>query len=337
MTDFTGKYEEYKNIINNNIECYIKKSEPVTLYNPLKYILSGGGKRIRPVLLMFCCEASGGNPTKAIDAAIAVEILHNFTLIHDDIMDNAVTRRGKETIHKKWDLNIAILAGDNMVGLAYESLLKTKSDRIKEILAEFTSGIIEVCEGQSYDKEFENSTGADPIKEKNIGIEDYFMMIEKKTSKLLTVSAVIGGLIGNANEVRIQALKAYSRNLGLAFQILDDLLDITADKKKFGKKTGGDLIEGKKTFLLLKALETIDKQADREILTGIIKNKGIQKDFNETITKVKKIYEEHGILNFARKEIEKYTALAEEQLSVFDISDGGLLKWYSQMLLGRGY
>ena len=249
MNKFERRYERYKDLVNTRLESFIEKKSPSGIYDPLKYILAGGGKRIRPVLLMLCCEAAEGKPADALHAALAVETLHNFTLIHDDIMDNANTRRGKETVHRKWDRDTAILSGDALLGLAYESLLKTKSLKIGEIAKVFNNGIIEVCEGQSFDKEFELKT--------TVSLKEYIMMINKKTSQLLVCCAKIGVLIGNGKKSLLNAMENYALNIGLAFQIQDDLLDIFADEKKFGKNIGGDLREGKKTYLLLKALETI--------------------------------------------------------------------------------
>jgi geranylgeranyl diphosphate synthase type II len=330
MDKFQNKYNDYKRLIDDKTSSFIQKNEPVTLYKPLKYILNGGGKRIRPVLLLFSCEAAGGNPLDAVNAAIAVEILHNFTLIHDDIMDNADSRRGKETIHKVWDSNVAILAGDNLVGLAYESLLKTQSADISKVVKEFTTGIIEVCEGQSFDKEFEIR--------KDVTLTDYMMMIDKKTSKLLETSAAIGALIANANPDEYDALKLFARNLGLAFQIQDDLLDILGDEKKFGKKIGGDIIEGKKTYLLLKAIELVDKEPDKSRVLKIVSDSGIRPGFEKEIENIKKIYSDYGVIKEAREEIEHYTKEAENYLSVFRNNEAKeMLKWFSRMLLGRSH
>ena len=330
MDKFQTKYNDYKRLIDDKISSFIQKNEPAALYEPLKYILEGGGKRIRPVLLFFSCEAAGGNPLDAVNAAIAVEILHNFTLIHDDIMDNADSRRGKETIHKVWDSNVAILAGDNLVGLAYESLLETQSSNIVKVVKEFTTGIIEVCEGQSFDKEFEVR--------KDVTLNEYMMMIDKKTSKLLETSAAIGALIANADEDKYDALKLFARNLGLAFQIQDDLLDILGDEKKFGKKIGGDLIEGKKTYLLLKAIELVNKEPDKSRVLKIVSEGGIKSGFETEIENIRNIYDDYGVIKKAREEIEHYTKEAENYLSVFGNDETKeMLKWFSRMLLGRSH
>lgn len=326
MTNFKERYDFYKNLIEDKLVSFTPKVAPIGIYEPMKYILDGGGKRIRPMLLIICCEAAGGKVEAALDAATAIEILHNFTLVHDDIMDNADTRRGKETIHKKWDSNTAILAGDGLLGYAFKSLLKTKSERIQEIANSFTEAIIEVCEGQSYDKEFELR--------KKVRIDEYVMMIDKKTSELLKCCAEIGALIGNASNEEIDALKYYALYTGLAFQIQDDLLDIVADEKEFGKKTGGDLYEGKKTYLLLKALESAVETEDKELLHYVIENKGVKNA--EEVMKVKAVYDKYGVIESAAKKVEEYTSMANEQLVYIKESDAkNMLKWFSDMLLKR--
>jgi len=328
MNDYYEQYISYKTQIDERLFSFIDKEKPKSLYEPLKYILSGGGKRIRPMILILSCEAFEGKFDDAVDAALAIEILHNFTLVHDDIMDKADTRRGRDTIHKKWDTDTAILAGDELVGLAYKSLLKTKSDRIQDIANAFTEGIIEVCEGQSFDKEFELR--------KEVRLSEYIMMIGKKTSMLLETCAVIGTLIGNGTEEHLSTMRMFAKNIGLAFQIQDDLLDIIADEKKFGKKIGGDLREGKKTFLLLKALEVVKDGNNREKLDYVIVNKGVNTE--DGIKNIKRIYEDYGIIDFAQKEVECYTQKANEYLERINESDAKeMLKWFSQMLLSRRF
>ncbi len=326
MINFEKRYLKYKNLINKRLSSFILKKSPEGIYNPLRYILLGGGKRIRPILLMLCCEAAEGKVKESINAAIAMETLHNFTLIHDDIMDKADTRRGRKTIHKKWDTDTAILAGDALLGLAYESLLKTNSQKIGEIVMLFTKGIIEVCEGQSYDKEYETK--------KKVSLNEYIMMINKKTSQLLVSCAKIGVLIGNGNKSLVEAMGNYALNLGLAFQIQDDLLDINADEKKFGKKIGGDIREGKKTFLLIKGLETIKNKKDKDLLESIITNKGLKKD--SEILAIKNIYAKYGIITSAKKEIENYIREANSYLrKIRKETSRHMMLWFSNMLLNR--
>ncbi len=321
-------YNKYKQSIDDCISALVKNSEPKSLYDPVNYILSGGGKRIRPLMVMLCCQISGGDSDAAINAGAAIEVLHNFTLVHDDIMDNALTRRGNETIHKKWNVNTAILAGDNLIAIAYKSLLKTESANIKKIVEVFTEGVIEVCEGQSYDKDFEER--------ENVSSEEYLLMIRKKTAKLLETSAVMGALIGNADDRSIGELRNFALDLGMAFQIQDDMLDIIADEKELGKKIGGDLIEGKKTFLLLNAFEHTTDPTETELLKSIVNEKGIHKNEDETINKIRSIYEKNGIIENAKKEIENYTNDARQRLEYFKDSEAKkMLFWFSEMLLNR--
>ncbi len=330
MTNHFNKYLQYKKRVDEILSGSVKKQIPETLYDPLKYVLNSGGKRIRPIMIMISCEAAGGNPEDALNAGVAIEMLHNFTLVHDDIMDNADTRRGSPTVHKKWNDNVAILTGDHLIGMAYSYLLKTRSDRLDEIVKTFTDGIIEVCEGQSFDKEFEDR--------KDVTLDEYMMMISKKTAKMLETSAVVGALIGNGSKELVENIRNYASNIGLAFQIQDDLLDITADETEFGKKIGGDLVEGKKTYLLIKAMEVVSDDKDRSKIMDIVNKTGLSPNDTEAITEIKNIYIKYGIIDSAQKEIENYTDLADKFLNT--LSEGESkerLKWFSEMLMGRSF
>lgn len=330
MYNHSGIYSAYKKKIDEVLSQQILKEHPATLYEPLKYLLSGGGKRIRPVLMIFCCEAAGGKMEDAVHASAAIELLHNFTLVHDDIMDNADTRRGKETLHKKWNDNVAILSGDHLIGMAYMNLIKTNSGRLNEIVSSFTEGILEVCEGQSFDKEFEIR--------KDVRLSEYLMMIGKKTARMLETSAEVGALIGNGSDEIIHNLKKYASNLGIAFQILDDLLDINASEEELGKKIGGDLLEGKKTFLILKALELVKDENDLQKIKSVIDSNGLKPGDENDIQEIKNIYERSGVIEFAENEIEKYTSLADKHLNT--VPDGEMkerLKWFSSMLMSRKF
>jgi len=299
---------------------------PYSLYDPLNYIMQGGGKRIRPLMVFFSCEAFGGSIEKSVDAAVAIEILHNFTLVHDDIMDNADTRRGKETIHKKWSVNEAILVGDELIGLSYRSLLRTKSERIGEIVKTFTDGVIEVCEGQALDKEYET---ADDVK-----LNDYFIMIRKKTAELLKTSAIIGSIIAGANSEQIETITNYSKYLGLAFQVQDDLLDVVANEQEFGKKIGGDILEKKKTYLYLKSLELSDV-SNRKRLKDFYSNGAPGQD---KINEIIKIYKSSGAIDYAKKDIQNYTLEANSYLlNITNPEARNRLEKFSEMLLKRNY
>lgn len=324
MHRFYARYDEYRSLIDTRLSTVIDRDSPVSMYDPARYVLSGGGKRIRPVLVMLACEAAGGDPRDAIDAGVAVEILHNFTLVHDDIMDRADTRRGRETVHKKWDENIAILVGDELMGIAYKTLLNTEKGDIRALARVFTDGVIEVCEGQSYDKEFELLP--------TVSEEDYQMMISKKTGWLVAISAEIGAIIGGADPVRQAALVEYARCVGRAFQVQDDLLDVVADQKDFGKPIGGDIIEGKKTFLFVKALNAATGD-DLALLQTVATRTASHEGLVERVTEV---YDRFGILDIARDKIEQDTNAAVRALDALGDSDGKqMLVWLAQMLLER--
>ncbi|MBE0645867.1 MAG: polyprenyl synthetase family protein [Bacteroidetes bacterium] len=324
MDRFFDRYNTYRSLIDTRLSTVIDRDKPVTMYEPARYVLSGGGKRVRPVLVMLACEAAGGDPRDAVDAGVAVEILHNFTLVHDDIMDRADTRRGRLTVHKKWDENIAILVGDELMGIAYKTLLNTEKGDMRALTRVFTDGVIEVCEGQSYDKEFELLP--------TVSEEEYMMMISKKTGWLVAISAEMGAIIGGADDARRAALVEYARCVGRAFQVQDDLLDVVADKEEFGKPIGGDIIEGKKTFLLVKALNRATGD-DLALLEAVAMKTATQENL---VARVTAIYEEYGVLDIAREKIAQDTDAAIRALEALEDNDGRqMLVWLAQMLLER--
>lgn len=300
--------EEQKRLLElteKRLSELIPNIEPKAIYEPFRYIMEEGGKRIRPILTMLACGAICGTPDKAVDAACAIEILHNFTLVHDDIMDNSPIRRGKETIHQKWDEPTAIIAGDTMVGYAYRILNAYNTGaRYPQIVEAMNKALIEVCEGQSYDMQFNTN--------KNVKIDEYIMMIGKKTSILLQACASLGGNIAEANPEQLKSLDDYAYNLGIAFQIQDDLLDITADQAKFGKQIGQDLLEGKKAFLILKARELAKDAEDKALIEKFFDNDGLAK---EEVPAMKRIYEKLNIFTIAQDEIERYLSQAKSALA----------------------
>jgi len=326
MRSFNSQYQRYKASVDRQLRSCIKKSEPRSLYEPVRYILSGGGKRIRPLLVLLASEAVGGTAWQAEHAAVAIEILHNFTLVHDDIMDNASSRRGRATVHTKWDTNIAILVGDELVALAYRELLKTRSPRIARIADIFTEGVVEVCEGQAYDKEYETR--------KHVSVDEYLLMIGKKTGKMVSVASEIGAVIGGGSADEIRALRSYGASIGRAFQIQDDLLDIMADEKEFGKPIGGDIVEGKKTFLLIEAFAR-SRGADKRLLRSVINRGGTSR---KNIPAVREIYERCGVIQMAKQTIAKNIDGANKQLSLLAKSNArDMLYWFSHMLLNRNF
>lgn len=235
--------------------------EPTGLYQPIDYVLSLGGKRIRPVLTLLACKLFSDDEKQALSTALAVEVFHNFTLLHDDVMDRADTRRGKPTVHKKWNDNTAILSGDAMLIKAYQLLQQAPADKLPVLLDLFSKTAIEVCEGQQYDVDFENDLA--------VQLPQYIEMIRLKTAVLLAAALKMGAIIGGASLQDANALYDYGINLGLAFQLRDDYLDSFGDPAVFGKKIGGDICCNKKTFLMITALQTASEEQRKELLQWI--------------------------------------------------------------------
>ena len=316
-------YERERIKIEARIQRSVNGRKPESLYEPASYILESGGKRLRPLLVLLSAKAVNGKFSQAYNAAVAVELLHNFTLVHDDIMDNADKRRNRLTLHKKYDTSTAILVGDGLLSVAYEYLLKDCNGNTKSVLSAFTNGLLEVCNGQSIDKIFETTD--------NVSISEYTDMIKKKTASLFETCCKIGGLLGNGNNREVKALSSYGRNLGIAFQIQDDLLDIIGDEKKLGKKIGGDLVEGKKTYLFIKALEKAEEK-ERKFLFKLIRNKGISR---KQIPAFKEIYVKLGILDEAKNEIKNYSVKALNSLKLLKDEDRQIFRWLTDSLISR--
>jgi len=331
MSKDQNKYDELKIAVEQNIFNSIPQKQNQQLYDAYKYIMSGGGKRIRPVLAMICCGAVGGKPIQAINAASSIEILHNFTLLHDDIMDNSSMRHGRETVHLKWNEEVAILAGDMMVGWAFRLLQETKfeaENRLAELNLVLANALIEVCEGQEIDMTFNSRN--------DVGLDEYISMIKLKTSALLRCAAKLGAIAGNGSTIEISALDSFAENLGIGFQIQDDILDFSANNIKFGKKIGQDIIEGKKTFPILKAVELSTVADDKELLTKYMESKqGLSelyvKDFID-------IFNRLNIFEIAQKEIDKHFDLARNHLSSCSQNEyTDMLSWLLTALNKRVY
>lgn len=283
-------------------------SAPADLYDPITYTLGLGGKRLRPLLVMASCQMFGGEIDDAINPAIGIELFHNFTLLHDDIMDEAPLRRGKETVYKKWNSNVAILAGDTMFAVANKYMLRTRPQAISQVVELFNQTAIEVCEGQQYDMDYE--------KQQNVSIPDYMEMIRLKTAVLLAASLKTGAIIAGAGAVDCNHIYEFGINIGLAFQIKDDLLDVYGDQEKFGKVSGGDIIAGKKTYLYLKALESAGSQSEsfRELYAAhTIPSL-------EKVMKVKEIFNHLTIEQHTRQLIDDYYQKALQNLSCISLS-----------------
>jgi geranylgeranyl diphosphate synthase type II len=312
------KIPAFKALVNEYFESIALPRQPGSLYDPIRYTLEGNGKRLRPVLVLLACEAVGGKVVAALPAAAAIELLHNFTLVHDDIMDRDDTRRGRPTVHRKWDSDVALLAGDGLVALAYQHLLKTDTPRLAQIARLFTDGIIELCEGQALDREFEQAA--------HVSMADYLAMISKKTARLLAISAGMGGMIGGGNERQVALLTEYAENLGIAFQIQDDLLDITVEQKVLGKDFGSDIKRHKRTYLVIHALEHGAATQQRHLREAL----GTPNLTTDEVLNVRKIFEETGALSSATRAVRDYIARSRSALDALAASAevGGL-----QMLL----
>ncbi|MCH4822690.1 polyprenyl synthetase family protein [Gramella lutea] len=301
---------QYREAIIDYLHEKIKVKEPANLYEPMVYILEQGGKRLRPVLVLMATEIFDCNYKKALDAALAIEIFHNFSLVHDDIMDDAPIRRGKETVHEKWDINTGILSGDAMLINAYQLFENYEGDTFKELSKLFTKTAIQVCEGQQYDIDFETRD--------NVSIEDYLLMIEYKTAVLVGASLQMGAIVAGTSQECRDAIYQYGRLLGIAFQLQDDYLDAFGDPETFGKQPGGDIIENKKTFLYLKTLELADRsealQLEHLYTISPAANSG-------KIEAVKALFESSGAAELTRKEIESYTDKAFKILDRIELTE----------------
>ncbi|MFH1004210.1 MAG: polyprenyl synthetase family protein [Bacteroidota bacterium] len=283
---------------------------PAELYEPIRYMLSLGGKRIRPLFVLMSCDLFGGKTEDAIPSALAIELFHNFTLIHDDIMDNATLRRNHLTVHSKWNNSIAILSGDAMMVKAYQSIIRSKlSPQIFDsILYVFNEMAIKICEGQQWDLNYEQG--------KKISILQYNKMIELKTAVLFASCMKIGSLIGGAKEEDANNLYEFGKNIGMAFQLQDDLLDVYGDTEKFGKQKGGDIIANKKTFLLCKAQElcSFNHHLNKELEQWLNVYHSNKQDASEKIKAVTRIFNSLNIRETTEEEINSFHRQAVESL-----------------------
>jgi geranylgeranyl diphosphate synthase type II len=277
------------------IQALTYPEEPKELYQPISYTVQLPGKRIRPLLVLLASEMYKGNQQDAIHAALAVELFHNFTLIHDDIMDEAPIRRGRPSVYKKWSSNVAILSGDAMMIQAYQQLTQVSSSIVPQLLTLFNKTAIEVCEGQQMDMNFEQRS--------DVTLQEYLKMIELKTAVLLGASLQMGAITGLANKKECGKLSAFGRNMGVAFQLQDDWLDIYGDEQKTGKQSGGDIIANKKTFLFLKARELANPTQHQE-LYRCFNEKNISD--REKVECVKNIYDELELGQLLQAEMHHY-------------------------------
>ena len=272
-------------------------AQPEGLYEPIRYTLSLGGKRMRPLLTLMGAGLFKEDVHCALHAAKGIELFHNFTLLHDDIMDNAPIRRGKPSVHAKWNSNIAILSGDAMYTEAFRQLAMSPENVLRNVLDVFTKTALEVCEGQQLDMDFETQA--------KVSIADYLRMIELKTAVLLAASLEIGAICAGAGKEEAKKLYEFGKHVGIAFQLQDDILDVYGDADKFGKQVGGDIVANKKTYLLLKAYELSNKYQQEELLQW--SQAGV-KDAKEKIEAVKDLYDVLGVKEYAEKEMHKHYA-----------------------------
>jgi geranylgeranyl diphosphate synthase, type II len=300
---------------------------PRELYEPIAYTMALGGKRLRPLMVLASCDMFGGDAEMAIHPAIGIELFHNFTLLHDDLMDQAPLRRGKETVYKKWNANIAILAGDTMFAMANRYMLKTKPDAIGEILDLFNQTAVEVCEGQQYDMNFENRN--------DVSIAEYLEMIRLKTAVLIAASLKIGAIVAGASLRDATLIYDFGIRIGIAFQLMDDLLDVYGIEEKFGKQTGGDILAGKKTFLYLKAIESGGD--DASVLQAVYND--LHADPGEKIYLVKSSFDRLNIYSQTRDEINKYWETAIDLVKNMNLPDERVrpLLSYCAGLMDREY
>ncbi len=318
--------ELYKKEFLEYLEKKVSVKEPKNLYEPIKYILGLGGKKIRPILTLLAANVFGVDYKKAMDAALAVEVFHNFTLIHDDIMDDAPLRRGKITVHEKWDTNIGILSGDAMLIQAYQYLESYDSEIFKRLMKLLSKTALEVCEGQQMDVDFESRN--------EVSMDEYLDMITYKTSVLVAGALKMGAIVANAKEDEAKKIYDFGLNLGIAFQIQDDYLDAFGNPETFGKQLGGDIIENKKTYLYIKALELANNE-HKEMLKSLFNDKTINN--KDKIEKVINIFNITNATQETKNQIKNYTLKAFSILNSINIPEEKkeILRKFGESLMNR--
>ena len=302
--------EEILKLVNDYLAQLPYDREPQSLYEPIKYVLSMGGKRVRPVLMLLAYNMYKENPESILSSACALETYHNYTLLHDDLMDNADLRRGHETVHRKWDANTAILSGDSMLVLAYERMAQCPKEKLAEVLHLFTETALEIGEGQQYDMEFENRT--------DVTEAEYIEMIRLKTSVLLACAVKMGAILADASAEDADNLYKFGEQIGLAFQLQDDFLDVYGDSAVFGKAIGGDITSNKKTFMLINAFNHATAEQREELTRWITAE---QFDAAEKIAAVTRLYNEIGIDRMAKEKIEYYFAQSTQYLARVNVPE----------------
>ena len=299
---------QYREVFVDYLKKFPMNREPSNLYDPVSYILTLKGKRLRPILTLMATDIFSNSYKSGLDAALAVEVFHNFSLVHDDIMDSAELRRGHKTVHKKWNVSTGILSGDVMLIQAYQLFENYEGEVFVDLAKLFSKTAIEVCEGQQYDVDFETRD--------NVKTSDYLKMITYKTAVLLGASMKMGAIIARASKENQNKIYDFGKYLGIAFQLQDDYLDAFGDETKFGKKIGGDILENKKTYLYLKAIEFLSEDKKNQLI-GLYANNNSSE---EKIKTTKALFKESGSVDYTVKEIKKYTNSAFEILESLNIS-----------------
>ncbi|MCE2892793.1 MAG: polyprenyl synthetase family protein [Flammeovirgaceae bacterium] len=313
----------YKNLIESEISRHSFGSQPKSLYEPIRYLMKLGGKRLRPMLVMLSYSIYKKDAEKIVSYAAAVEAFHNFTLMHDDIMDKAPLRRGKATVHEKWNVNTAILSGDVMLVRVYDMFLSLEGPKLNQVLRAFNQCAAEVCEGQQWDMEFESKA--------KVTEAQYIEMIRLKTAVLLGFSLELGAILADAPKADQIALREFGVNIGIGFQLKDDLLDVYADQKKFGKQVGGDIISNKKTFLLIKALEKAKGKQQKELKEWLSAKKFNAK---KKVAAITGIYDALGISELTEIKVNQYFEKGFDRLQELN-SDNSTLVDFTEELMAR--
>ena len=313
-------------MVNDYIESTSVNRKPEGLYEPIRYVLSLGGKRIRPVLMLLAYNMFKDDPGTIMETAVGLETYHNFTLLHDDLMDNADVRRGMPTVHKKWNANTAILSGDTMLIIAFQRVARCKEEKLRPVLDLFTKTVLEIDEGQQYDIDFETRN--------DVTEEEYIEMIRLKTSVLLACAVKMGAILAGADEEDASNLYNFGEKLGLAFQLQDDLLDVYGDPKVFGKAIGGDITSNKKTFMLINAFNRADAGTRAELERWTT---ATEFDPAEKIAAVTEIYNRLGIDKLAEQRIKEYFEQSRQHLDELSVSDDrkAVLREYTERMMNR--
>ena len=319
---------DYLKKINETIQALSYDRQPASLYEPIRYVLSLGGKRLRPMLMLLSYNLFKEQPEDILPQAIALETYHNFTLLHDDLMDNADVRRGKPTVHRRWNANTAILSGDTMLLLAFQRMQQCDERHLPKVMSLFTETTLEIDEGQQYDIDFETRN--------DVTEEEYIEMIRLKTSVLLACAMKIGAIMGDASDTDADLLYHFGEKMGLAFQLQDDLLDVYGDPKVFGKAIGGDICENKKTYMLINALRLANDQQRSELTRWI---QASDFDRQEKVAAVTRLYDAIGIRQLCEQKINDYYAQASHLLEQVSVATERKeqLRLYTAQMMNREY